>query len=101
MDFPIVLDKNSTFLTGVDEMRQDLYLLLKEPVMTWYQSCNVGSGVLLHASDVNALKMSVQDTLKQLKGVTVVSVDVIGDESVYIKLNYNGRELEDTFELVR
>ena len=101
MDFPIVLDKNSTFVTGVDEMRQDLYLLLKEPIKTWYQSCSVGSRIALHSSDIMELKLEVQDTLKQLKGIEVVSVDVTEDFYVQIRINYNGRELEETFELER
>ena len=100
MDLPINLDGNSTFVTGVDELKQDLYLLLKEPVKTWYQSCKVGSLIALHSSDVMELKLEVQDTLKQLKGIEVVSVDV-EDISVVIRLNYNGRELEEVFELER
>lgn len=100
MDFPIVLDKNSTFVTGADELRQDLYLLLKEPMKTWYQSCTTGSRIALHSADVMELKLQVQDTLKQLKSIEVVSVEV-QDEFVTIRLNYNGRELEENFELER
>lgn len=99
MDLPIVLKGNSTFVTGVDEMRQDLYLLLKEPIKTWYQSVMVGSRVALHTSDVTEIKLQVQDTLAQLSGIEVVSVDVIGEDAVTIRLNYNGRQLEEVFEL--
>lgn len=100
MDLPIVLDKNSTFITGVDELRQDLYLLLKEPVGTWYQSCTTGSRIALHSSDIMELKMNVQDTLKQLKNIEVLSVEA-DNQFVTIRLNYNGRELEENFELER
>lgn len=101
MDVPIVLSGNSTFVGGVDELRQDLYLILKEPILTWYQSCSVGSGVMLHASDTTELKMSINDTLKQLKSVSVISINVTEDYNVLIKLNYNGRELEEFVELAR
>lgn len=97
MDLPVKLNGNATFVTGVDELRQSIYLVLKEPIRTWYQSCSVGSRVALHTSDVLALKTDVQDTLKQIKGVTVVLVDV-RDIYITIKLNYNGRELDYTFE---
>lgn len=100
MDLPIVLDKNSTFVMGVDELKQDLYLLLKEPIMNWYQSCSVGSHIALHSSDEMELKLNVTDTLKQLKGIEVDSVEV-QENMVTIKLNYNGRELEETFEIQR
>lgn len=98
MDLPIVLDKTATFVTGVDELRQDLYLLLKEPIKTWYQGCNVGSRVALHSADVIELKLEVQDTLKQLKSIELVSVDV-DDVYITIRLNYNGRQLEEVFEV--
>ena len=98
MDFPIKLDGNAKFVTGVDEMKQDLYLLLKEPIKTWYQSCAVGSRIALHSADATELRLEVQDTLKQLKTVEVESVDV-QDIYVTIRLNYNGRQLEEVFEL--
>lgn len=98
MDLPIILDGNATFAMGVEELRQSLYLLLKEPIMTWYQSCRVGSRIVLHSSDVMELKLEVQDTLKQLNGVEVVNVDVVGNR-VTIQMNYNGRELEESFDV--
>ena len=86
-------------------MHQDLYLLLKEPVGSWYQSHRTGSNVVLHSSSIDDLRINVQDTLKQLGGVKVVAVDVVQTDSVtynaLIKLNYNGRELEESFEIKR
>jgi hypothetical protein len=99
MDLPLSLKKDSTFVTGVDELRQDLYLLLKEPLKSWYQSCKTGSRIALHSADVTEIKLEIQDTLKQLKGIEVVSVDV-DDGFATIRLNYNGRELEENFELL-
>ena len=98
MDVPIVLKGNSMFVTGVDELRQDIYLLLKEPILTWYQSCGTGSRIALHSADSTLLKLQVSDTLKQLKGIEVISVDV-QDIYVTIRLNYNGKELEEVFEV--
>lgn len=98
MDLPLKLNGNATLVTGVDELKQSLYLILKNPIKTWYQSCSVGSRVALHSSDVMALKLDVQDTLKQLSGVTVVSV-VVEDLYITIRLNYNGRELEESFKI--
>lgn len=98
MDLPIRLDKESTFVTGVTELKQDLFLLLKEPIMTWYQSCRTGSYISLHSTDVVELRGAVKDTVSQLKGVEIVSIDITGN-NVTLKINYNGRELEEIFEL--
>lgn len=100
MDLPLSLKKDSTFVTGVDELRQDLYLLLKEPIKTWYQSCKTGSRIALHSADMTEIKLGIQDTLKQLKGIEVISVDVDDNSFATIRLNYNGRELEENFELL-
>jgi hypothetical protein len=98
MDLPIVLKGDSTFVTGVLELKQDLYLLLKEPIRTWYQSARTGSYIPLHSADVVELRNAVKDTLAQLKGVEIKSVEVV-ETNVILRINYNGRELEELFEL--
>lgn len=98
MDLPINLTANATFVTGVEELRQDLYLLLKEPIGSWYQSAKTGSRVGLHSSDAEMLRDSVKDTLKQILGIKVDTVQVVGDD-VFIRLSYNGRELEEVFNV--
>ena len=98
MDVPIKLTANSTFITGVDELKQDIFLILKEPIGSWYQSAKTGSYVGLHSSDESMLRESVQDTLMQIKGIKVDSVQVSGD-SVLVRINYNGRELEEIFNI--
>ena len=98
MDLPIVLDGNATFVTGVTEMKQDLYLILKEPIRTWYQSARTGSFINLHSTDTVELRNAVKDSVSQLKGVEIISIDVIEDQ-VLLRINYNGREIEDTFGL--
>lgn len=98
MDLPIVLKGDSTFVTGVLELKQDLYLLLKEPIRTWYQSARTGSYIPLHSTDVVELRNAVKDTLAQLKGVEIKSVEVV-ETNVILRINYNGRELEELFEL--
>ena len=96
MDLPIVLDKDSTFVTGVTEIKQDLFLLLKEPIMTWYQSCRTGSYISLHSADVVELRGAVKDTVSQLKSVEIISIDV-NETNVKLRINYNGRELTEEF----
>jgi len=98
MDLPLVLKSNSTFVTGVEELKQNLYLLLKEPIMSWYQSTKVGSRIALHSSDKNILYDSVKDTLAQINGVEIEAID-IEDIYIKIKLNYNGRKLEEVFKI--
>ncbi len=98
MDLPIVLKENSTFVNGVLEMQQDLYLLLKEPIKTWYQSARTGSYIPLHSTDAVELRNAVKDTVSQLRGIEIVSIDVV-DTNVVLRINYNGRELKETFGL--
>lgn len=98
MDLPIVLDKNSTFVTGVTEMKQDLFLLLKEPIMTWYQSTRTGSYIPLHSTDAVELRNAVKDSVSQLRGIEIISIDVI-ETNVILRINYNGREITETFGL--
>ena len=98
MDLPIVLDANATFVTGVAEMKQDLFLILKEPIRTWYQSARTGSFINLHSTDTVELRNAVKDSVSQLKGIEIVSIDVIEDQ-VLLRINYNGREIEETFGL--
>jgi len=99
MDLPIVLQGNSTFITGVTELKQNLYLLLKEPIGSWYQSARTGSYVSLHSTDTIELRNAVKDTLSQIRGIEVVSIDVTGNETVRLRINYNGRELTEEFNL--
>ena len=98
MDLPIVLDKDSTFITGVMEMKQDLFLLLKEPIMTWYQSARTGSYIPLHSTDSIELRNAVKDTVSQLSGIDVKSIEVV-ETNVILRINYNGREITETFGL--
>lgn len=98
MDLPIVLENNSTFVTGVMEMQQDLYLLLKEPIKTWYQSCRTGSYIPLHSTDAVELRNAVKDSVSQLRGIEIISIDVV-DTNVILRINYNGRELTEKFGL--
>ena len=98
MDLPIVLENNSTFVTGVMEMQQDLYLLLKEPIKTWYQSCRTGSYIPLHSTDTVELRNAVKDSVSQLRGIEIISIDVV-DTNVILRINYNGRELAEKFGL--
>lgn len=98
MDLPIVLSDDSTFVSGVMEMQQDLYLLLKEPIMTWYQSCRTGSYIPLHSVDAVELRGAVKDSLSQLSGIEIISIDVV-ETNVTLRINYNGREITNNFEL--
>ena len=96
MDLPIVLDKNSTFVTGVMELKQDLFLILKEPIKTWYQSIRTGSFIPLHSTDAVELRNAVKDSVSQLRGVEIKSIDVF-ETNVILRINYNGRELTENF----
>lgn len=98
MDLPIVLNEDSTFVMGVMEMQQDLYLLLKEPIKTWYQSTRTGSYIPLHSTDAVELRNAVKDTVSQLNGVEIISIDIV-ETNVILRINYNGREIMNKFEL--
>lgn len=100
MDLPILLDKDSSFINGLDELRQNLFLLLKEPIMTWYQSCSVGSRIILHSSssEESELKIQVQDTLKQINNIDVDNISVDGNR-VEVLISYNGQKIIEEFDL--
>ena len=98
MDLPITLNEDSTFVTGVMEMQQDLYLLLKEPIRTWYQSCRTGLYIPLHSTDVVELRNAVKDSVSQIRSIEIISIDVV-ETNVTLRINYNGREITNNFEL--
>ena len=100
MDIPVSLlnDSDLTFVSGYDEFKQSLFLLLR----TWYgrflQSADMGSRVSPHVSDVMLLRTGVSATVEQLHGCRCEEVVVSGD-SILVRVSYSGHLADFEFSL--
>lgn len=93
MDFPLQLNINSLgdveFVYGMDELRQDLYVLLKSLMGTFTQSPSIGTLAVPHVGGSVYLESSVRRCCEQLRGVSVRNVYLSGDY-VVVDIVYNG-----------
>lgn len=111
MDFPLILDvatsaeyeeakvsggpvdpdaaKNLEFVYGYDELKQDIYLLLKTDYFRFLQSPTLGNRSSVHVADADLLMVNIQRTLSQIKGLSVTDVSRSGD-SLYLSVSFMG-----------
>lgn len=75
MDFPIVLNKGE-FIHAMEEFKQDLKLLLKEPILGYLQSSNIGALFDVHASDEQLVETGIRNTVQQMNGVEITYLEV-------------------------
>lgn len=96
MDLPYNLT-DLTLKTGVDEFRQTLTVLLKNPLGEFHQSNRLGALFDVHqpASDVSML---LRQTIEQLKDVKVENVTVRG-EKFHVTVLYKGELVNFEFGL--
>lgn len=100
MDIPIYLPNDSelVYVSGYDEFKQSLYLLLKTAYGRFLQSATIGSRVSVHTSDVTLLRLGIKTTVEQLGSCKCESVEVSGDD-VLIRVSYGGSFRDYTFNL--
>lgn len=106
MDFPVNLlsDKFVTdglelnpteFVSEFDEVRQDIYLLLKTHVGEFIQNPKLGSKYVVHTEDQVEFD-DVQRTLEVLEGLLLEDVKAV-DGEIRIKCTYNGDAREYSY----
>ena len=71
---------------GTEEFQQSITLLLKNTIGSFFQSPFVGAKFDIH-SDEDILKEGIIQTLKELTGVEVLSVE-LNNENAYVSLKY-------------
>lgn len=98
MDLPLNLS-NGYLVSGKDELYQDLTLVLKNAIWSFYSSYRLGSTVSLHTDDTFVLSEQIKSTVQTLKGVSVSNISVNEDFDVYLQLQYNGLFTEFKFNL--
>lgn len=74
MDFPLTLSNN--VISGLEEFKQDLMLLLTEPKGGFLQSTNLGAHFSAHVDSVDVLDYGIRRTLEELRGVEVMELTI-------------------------
>ena len=87
MDFPINLSKY--FIQGMDEFKQTVELILKNPVGNFYQSLSIGALFSVHSSQNQIIDGCVK-TLQSIPGVTVMSCQFQGTD-ILAQISYRDR----------
>lgn len=104
MDFPLQLLPNSAeandaaaakpgigsnleFAYGMQELRQDLYLLFKQYMGSFLQSPDLGTPVAPHQLMDEYLESAVRRTVEQLNGVTCEGVQLV-DDFLQVRIRY-------------
>lgn len=92
MDFPIDLNRGA-FITGIDEIKQDIYILLTETAGNFLQSPSLGAKFSVHQEDPSLLEYAIDQTLKVINGITVNLIKVELPD-VVINITYKGEDIE-------
>lgn len=90
MDFPLNFDLYAAMLNadmpnqnphvyGHDELKQLMWLVLKQARGSFCQSAVMGSSIGIHTDDVDLLWESIKYTLEQIRGLTVTKLSVDGE----------------------
>lgn len=100
MDFPLQLisSSNLEFVYGLDELRNDLYLLLKEVKGSFLQSVSLGTSAVPHVSSELYLESTVRRVCEQLDGVSADYVGMEG-EFIVIRIRYKGQVAQFNFSV--
>ena len=86
MDFPLKLDTGQ-FLQGMDEYKQDIEIILTEPIRNFMQSTTIGAKFDVHTGDETLIRIGVEESLKEIPGVSVSRIEVQGSK-VYVECKY-------------
>lgn len=91
MDFPLKLNANSTWVYGIEELKQNIYALLKDPIGSFMQDVALGAQFSVHASSNLDLEEGIRATLEQIPYIKInsISANIETDSSVDISIEYN------------
>lgn len=96
MDFPLVLQNK--FASGMDEFKQDITLILKNPIRMFFQSLELGNQASPHSSDEELLDTGIRNTVSQISGVTVEYLNIVG-EDIELHLKYRDNIVKFQFSV--
>lgn len=98
MDFPINLGSLS-FVTGQEEFKQCMYILLKEEVGKFLQDFKLGSHIVIHSSDSDLIEENIRKTLEQIPGCVITTIDFTNDEEVELVVKYKDQLIDFKFNI--
>lgn len=100
MDIPLILSKDSdlSFVYAYAELKQCIFLLLRQWYGSFLQSPQMGSRVSPHVADVMLVRTGVSATIGQIQGCECQDVQVVG-ERVQVVVSYRGAVSEFVFSL--
>lgn len=100
MDFPLILSGASSqeFVYAYAELKQTIFLLLRQWYGSFMQSAQMGSRVSPHVADSMLLRTGITATISQISGCECQDVQVYG-ESVQVVVLYRGQVSDFVFSL--
>jgi len=98
MDFPLQL-KTGVFITGQDEFKQCILILLKEEAGAFLQNFTLGSKVSIHSLDSLMIEEAIRLTLLSIQGCVIEDLTVDDSENVYMTLKYKDDVVNFNFKL--
>lgn len=92
------IGSNLEFVYGMQELKNDLYLLLKTPLGRFLQDLGIGTTAVPHTPEDEFLVSAITRCCEQLNGVTCKGASIIGDR-VYLDIFYKGNAAQFDFSI--
>lgn len=92
------IGSNLEFVYGMDELRNDLYLLFKQYYGTFLQSPEIGTPVAPHQLLDEYLESSVRRTVEQLNGCSCEGVERVNDY-LLVRVRYRDNITDFTYSI--
>lgn len=87
MDISIDLSKG--YISGKEELYQNIALVLKEPIGRFLQSPNMGATFSIHQAEESDLRDAVAKTIAQIDFVSVENV-VVNLPNILVDISFKG-----------
>jgi hypothetical protein len=87
----------SSFITGENELKQTITVLLTNYIGSMYQSTTLGAKFSVHDTDITLLEEGIRNTLEELEDLEVNGVQVVGTE-VYVSIVYDGKVINYQYD---
>lgn len=93
MDFPSNLETKPRWVYGLDELKQNIILLLRNHAGTWLQSASIGAYFDVHSQDTQLLDEGIRKTLEQIPYIRIVKIKITLP-NVILGVEYNGEVIK-------
>lgn len=97
MDFPVNLE-NAGMVSSMEELKQCLWVLLKEEQGQFLQDRTLGSRVKIHSSDNDLIEECIRASVSQIKGVVITNINII-DNNAQLVIKYQDEIVEFQFNV--